>query len=131
MKLRLRDLKGKITPADVILLFLLLAISISGLIFIDNVMPQGTEVIIDVNGKQVYMLPLNTDKSVKVKGPLGDTLVEIRDGKVRITESPCPNKICIKQGWIKRGAIVCLPNRIVVRVNSTKDGNRKVDAITG
>ncbi|GBE00182.1 hypothetical protein BMS3Abin07_02229 [bacterium BMS3Abin07] len=129
--MRLRDLKGKITPADVILLFLLLAISISGLIFIDNVMPQGTEVIIDVNGKQVYMLPLNTDKSVKVKGPLGDTLVEIRDGKVRITESPCPNKICIKQGWIKRGAIVCLPNRIVVRVNSTKDGNRKVDAITG
>ena len=129
--MRLRDLKGKITPADVILLFLLLAISISGLIFIDNVMPQGTEVIIDVNGKQVYMLQLNTDKSVKVKGPLGDTLVEIRDGKVRITESPCPNKICIKQGWIKRGAIVCLPNRIVVRVNSTKDGNRKVDAITG
>ena len=129
--MRLRDLKGKITPADVILLFLLLAISISGLIFIDNVMHQGTEVIIDVNGKQVYMLQLNTDKSVKVKGPLGDTLVEIRDGKVRITESPCPNKICIKQGWIKRGAIVCLPNRIVVRVNSTKDGNRKVDAITG
>lgn len=42
----------------------------------------------------------------------------------------CPNKSCSEIGWISKGyqAIVCLPNRIVVGIESEKD--EKLDAIS-
>jgi hypothetical protein len=49
---------------------------------------------------------------------------------VRVKEAHCPNLICVKEGWISRGAIVCLPNRIVVLVGGGK-ARKDVDAVTG
>jgi hypothetical protein len=62
--------------------------------------------------------------------------VEIKDRKVRIKEAHCPNKLCIMEGWISRGAIVCLPNKIVVKIVGVKDKKKhrntdSIDAITG
>jgi len=44
--------------------------------------------------------------------------------KVRVKESSCPNKICVKTGWIKRSGeiIVCAPNEVTVRILSSKKG---------
>ena len=57
----------------------------------------------------------------------GHATVTIKDGKFSMTESDCPDKLCVRQGWIERGAIVCLPNQIVVETVS-KGG---ADAVTG
>ena len=40
--------------------------------------------------------------------------IEIKDGRVRITDSPCPNKTCISQGW--HNPLVCLPNKVMISV---------------
>ncbi|OGW31865.1 MAG: hypothetical protein A2088_02085 [Nitrospirae bacterium GWD2_44_7] len=102
------------------------------MIFIKEAFPQGTDVRIEVNGKLAYKLPLNNNAIIAVKGIDGDTVVEIKNRKVRITESPCPNKICIHNGWIDRGAIACLPNRVTVFVDSSEGKeNKAIDAITG
>lgn len=127
------------TAADKLLLIALVIISASGFIFIKKAFPQGTDVLIEVNGKQEYKLPLNSDTTVSVKGPAGETVVQIKDKRVCIRESSCPNKICIHSGWIDRGAIMCLPNKVVVSIGSTagtdpqrKDKqNKTIDAITG
>jgi len=137
--LRLKELTEGTTIADKLLLAALIIISVSGFIFIKKAFPQGTDVIIEVNGKQQYKLPLNTDITVSVKGVIGDTLIEIKNRKVRIKESPCPNKICIHNGWIDKGAIICLPNRVMVNIGGSvgidsqrEDKPRKtIDAITG
>ena len=51
-----------------------------------------------------------------MEGPLGETLVEIRNGDVRIISSPCPEKTCLE---MKIGnAICCLPNRVLVEKRS-------------
>ncbi|MFH1015362.1 MAG: NusG domain II-containing protein [Nitrospirota bacterium] len=120
------------TLADILLLAVLVLISISGFIFIKKAFPQGKDVKIEVNGKLAYKLPLNNNAIIAVKGIIGDTIVEIKNRKVRITESPCPNKICVHQGWIDRGAIVCLPNRVTVFIDSSEvRENKAIDAITG
>lgn len=134
-----KEITEGILLADKFLLIALIIISACGFIFIKKVFPKGTDVSIEVNGKPVYKLPLNTNATVTVRGVIGETVVEIKDKKVRIKESPCPNKICMHNGWIDRGAVVCLPNRVIVFIGNfagIESGqqhkqNKTVDAITG
>jgi len=120
------------TIADKILLFILVILSFSGIIWIREGLPKGRTVRIEVNGRPVYILPADKEKIVSVEGPEGRTVVEIRDHRVRVTESPCQNKLCIKQGWVESGAIVCLPNRVVITIGGRgNEPDKAVDATTG
>ncbi len=64
------------------------------------------------------VMPLSEDGDLVVQGPVGETHIQVRDGAVAITESDCPNKICITMGAISRpsGWVACLPNRVFVRI---------------
>ena len=98
---------------------------------IHQVVSQGQTVRIELDGKPVYILPIDRNNAVSVEGPLGKTQIEIKDHNVRITESPCNNKLCIHQGWTQQGAIICLPNRIIVTIEDGSHQSGTVDAITG
>lgn len=130
--MNLKGLLNSTTIADKILLSVLILLSFSGIIFIREVLPKGRTVQIEVDGRPVYVLPIDKDRTVSVEGPEGKTVVEIKGQRIRVTESPCHNKLCIQQGWIESGAIVCLPNRVIVTIGNHKDEfNKIVDAITG
>ena len=109
----------------------LVLLSFSGIFFAKEIFHESRSVHIEVDGRPVYILPLDKNRVVSVQGPQGNTLVEIKDHKVRVVESPCPNKLCVKQGWISSGAIVCLPNRVVVTVGDFKTPEHTIDATTG
>lgn len=55
-------------------------------------------------------------KPLHIKGKLGNVIIEWNDkGMVRIASSTCPNKICVRTGWIgANNATVCVPNLIAV-----------------
>ena len=91
----------------------------------------GDWVVIEVNQQEVSRHRLSENRVIPVKGKLGITQVEIKNGKARIRHSPCRNKICIKAGDIQdaEAFIYCIPNRIIVRVIGEKQ--RGVDAIVG
>jgi hypothetical protein len=111
---------------------LLIIASVGGIFISQEAVSKGAEVLIEVGGKPAYTFPLNEDRLVSVDGPYGPTVVEIRTGKVRIKEAGCPNRLCVKEGWISRGVIVCLPNRIVVTVGGRSSPDpRGIDAVTG
>lgn len=105
--------------------------SLSGMFMIHKVVSQGQTVRIEMDGKPVYILPIDRNNSVSVEGPMGKTQIEIKDHKVRITESPCNNKLCVHQGWTQQGTIICLPNRIIVTIEGQPRQRGTVDAITG
>jgi hypothetical protein len=42
---------------------------------------------------------------------------EIKSNKIRMLESDCPDKRCVKQGWSYKTPIVCLPNHIEIEIN--------------
>lgn len=77
---------------------------------------QLSAVIKGPSGEWVY--PLSADRQVAVPGPLGDTLIAIKDRSLRILDSPCPNKTCIAAGSIDRPGqwLACLPNDVVVHI---------------
>ena len=127
----MKGLLKNTTRADKVLIAVLILVSLSGIVFIKEVLPKGRTVLIEVDGHLVYVLPLERDRIVDVEGPLGTTVVELRQGKVRVKDSPCATKQCVRQGWIEHGVIVCLPNKIVITIgNGRDDGATVVDAIT-
>ena len=126
----LKETFKEITIYDWVLFAALILLSLSGLFLVKGLAPSGNTATIEVNGKLLYRLSLNEDRTVEVHGPIGITRVEVKGGKIRIVDSPCPNKLCVRQGWIRRGAIICLPNRVVVTVGGDNNTG-EVDAISG
>lgn len=120
------------TLADRLLFLLLISLSVAGIFISRDALSQGSEVVIEVDGKPAYTLPLYEDRLVSIGGSYGDTLIEIKEKKVRVREAHCPNQICVKEGWISKGVIVCLPNKLIIIVGgSKKDEQLGIDAITG
>lgn len=74
-------------------------------------------------GNQEWVLPLDLESNLTVVGPLGETLIEIREGKIRVVDSPCPEKICIKTGAISKPGqwIACLPNKVFISVGGSRE----------
>ncbi len=68
-------------------------------------------------------LPVERDAVYEFAGPLGTTLVEVRDGRARILDSPCPHP-CRHGGWVSRPgqAAACVPNRVVLQVTGSPTG---------
>ncbi|GAB4484222.1 MAG: hypothetical protein OHK006_07940 [Thermodesulfovibrionales bacterium] len=117
--------------ADKVLFLLLLCVSAAGIFYAREASPQGSDVIVEIDGKEAYTFPLGADTVVAVTGPFGDAVIEIRERKVRVREASCQNKVCVREGWISSGVIVCLPNRMIVHVGGKAGMSKDVDAVTG
>jgi len=115
--LKLSGVLGTATFMDKLLFIVLTVLAVSGFFFTGDLFPSGSRVEITLDNKTVYVLPLNEDRTVEVTGPLGKNLIEIKNGLVRMKDAPCPERLCIHQGWTDKGAIVCLPNRVAVWVS--------------
>lgn len=101
------------------------------LFFYPRLRPQGATVVIESGGGATLILPLSTDQILPVSGPLGETVVEVRDGRVGVQHSPCPHKRCVQMGFRDRAGdmIVCIPNKVVVRIMG-RGREEEVDGIT-
>lgn len=73
------------------------------------------QVVIEASGVR-FLYPISQDRVQRVAGPLGDTIVAISNGTVRVVDSPCRDKICVAAGAISHTGqfVACLPNRVSV-----------------
>jgi hypothetical protein len=65
--------------------------------------------------------PLRQNRSLDVPGRVGISHLQIRDGRVRFTDSPCRNKICVNSGWLSHAgdSTACLPNGVSITLLGT------------
>ena len=120
------------TLADRLLFLFLLLLSVASIFISRDALSQGSDVIIELDGKPAYTLPLYVDRLLSVEGPHGKTLIEIHEGKVRAKEASCRNQICAREGWVSKGVIVCLPNKLVIIVGGSRNNRQRgIDAVTG
>lgn len=92
-------------------------LALKSLVYSDD----GMRADIYVKGDCVMSLPLDTDGVFQI--PETHASVEVADGKIAIIDNDCPNKICMKTGFVSRSgaAIVCAPNGITVIVRGATD----------
>ncbi len=83
----------------------------------------GAAAVVRLDNEVVATLPLRQALEYSVWGPLGETVVQVAQGRVRVLRDPGPQQLCVRQGWISRAgeALVCLPNRVVVEIPGPPD----------
>lgn len=98
---------------------LLLSASAAGIFFFMHG-GQGKYAVISLNGEEVCRRSLSEKGVFTVDGIDGMTF-EISDEGVRVTDSDCPDKICVNTGYVSltTGSAVCMPNRVIVTVESS------------
>lgn len=80
------------------------------------------------DGRLIHTLDLRVDRVVVVQTETGSNRIEVRDGKIAVTEADCPDHYCVDRGFCSGGVqIVCLPNRLVIRFV----GSVEVDGVAG
>ena len=92
--------------------------------------PSDSQGVVQVyqDGQLIRELSLSQDEIFQISGDYSNT-VEISGGKVAIVETNCPGGDCAHSGWISTPgrSIVCLPNRVEIRVTGAAD----VDFVVG
>lgn len=124
-------MKKYFTLGDIILTVSLLLLSFISMAWTGKFYEGGKHVVVEVDGKRILELPLDRDDVREVQGPLGKTVINIKDKSVFVSESACHNKICINMGRIHNPGevIVCVPNRVFVTIKGN-GGDNSLDGVT-
>ncbi len=117
-KLRLSFQKGDGFAVLIVVFLIVLA----GVLFLPRGETKNGNVEIFRNGEKIHTFPLTETRTFSVEGEYKN-VISIENGRVAITESDCPGTDCVRTGWISAAgrSIVCLPNRVEVRITSFDD----------
>jgi hypothetical protein len=124
---------GKINLLNKRDFIVILIISLLCGVFLIFQQKTGEAAIISVDGKVVKEIFLKSaDNGEFTVDEAKGTIFEITDGKIRITEACCPDRLCVSKGYISKPheTIICLPNRIVVEIKGAEKDD-KFDAVAG
>jgi hypothetical protein len=68
-----------------------------------------------------WVFPADAEETVRVAGPLGETVIVIGGGTAQVAASPCVNQLCVAAGAVRlRGQwAACLPNRVMLYVDGS------------
>ena len=144
-----------IRKADIILFIVLVVIGLaaSAALTLSHGEASGSaKVIIESGGDLYARYPLNEDRTVVVPAPKQNSadapeadsdaepseqydyynVIVIHGGSVAVTEASCKNQVCVKHSAISRPgeSIVCLPNRLVVRIENGSEEGGGYDSVT-
>ncbi len=105
---------------DILILLIVLCIATVVAIIINICKTKGEYVKVSINNEiyEVYKLSEN----ITVSLPTGNVLV-INDGEAYISESNCPDKVCVNHAKISSEgeSIICLPNKLVIEVTKENE----------
>ncbi|AKN34060.1 membrane protein [Clostridium carboxidivorans P7] len=119
--------------AAVLIIALIVVSAISVFLYKQHIKSSHHIASIKQDGKVIKTIDLDTIKEKQeIKVPYNGNhfnIIEILPGKIRIKDADCPDKICVKTGWISEPgqSSVCLPHRLMITIEGK---NAKVDQIS-
>lgn len=111
----------KIKPYEILAVSAILISAIFSFVFIKYFQSMGKFAVITVNSEIVKEINLKTtDKQIfQIK----NITIEIKDNKIRVLTSDCPDKICMHKGYISNTgeSIVCMPNKLIIEIKESHE----------
>jgi hypothetical protein len=100
------------------------------------IMPYASYAQIFKDGELVETINLSAlSETIEITLESGDSynVIQAETGRVRISEANCFHGLCVRQGWRYSGVIpiVCLPNRVSVRLIGGIDWDENIDGVVG
>ena len=116
-----------IKPFEAVIIGIILFGSIAATVIM-NRSGSGPRTAVIRCGDIRHELALNEDGLFRFDGIEAE--FEVKNGKIRVTEASCPDKICEKTGYIGSSgqSLICVPNKITVSVVGSDEG---VDVTVG
>lgn len=111
---------------DLCLVLFFLVLSLVLLFVVRGSQKEGGAVVVAVNGVEVGSYLLSVDGQYSLNG--GTNTLVIEKGRAKVVDADCPDKLCVKQGWVQYTGqcITCLPNKLTVTVVG---GDTSVDIV--
>lgn len=81
--------------------------------------------------RSVDLSRVTQGESFAVESALGVNLVEAQPGRIRVAQADCPDQVCVQSGWLSDSAapIVCLPHKLVIRLEGGPAGGEQLDGV--
>jgi len=88
-----------------------------------------------------WVFPIDSEETVLIPGPLGETRVRLGNKSAHVEASPCKNQTCVAAGIImRRGSwAACLPNNVLILIEDgmgafslryeSQDNDGDIDAV--
>lgn len=105
---------------DSVILAVILIVAIANLGMFMHRGDGDTVAMIIKDGRIIKEIKLNELKDplvIKNEG-IYNSVIVAENGRIRFEESDCPDKVCVKTGWISRPGqtSVCLPAGIIIKI---------------
>lgn len=119
----------RLKKKDVMLIIIILAVA--GLCLLLHMIvgeKSADYVTVKVNGKIEGVYSLADDRVIELNH--GSNVLQIKNGKADMISADCPDQLCVNQKAISKNkeSIICLPNKIIVEVDSHQ--NSQYDAVS-
>ena len=123
---------SELKKKDMILIAAVLAISLISFAAIKMTQKDGKEVIVTVEGKEVYKTSIKKDQIYQIPEKNGTNVMQIKDGKVTMKKADCKDQICADHKAIEKSGetIVCLPHKVVIEIQSEDGKEQELDGVT-
>ena len=91
----------------------------------------GNYITITKDGEKIGVYSLAENREITIGEGEEINVIEVKDGKVSMKSASCPDHLCEKQMKIQYDmqSIICLPNKVVITINSSKTLDDDVDFI--
>ena len=108
---------------------LLVAVSLIGLVYY-FCRAEGSYILVEVDGKTFGEYSLASEIELDIPSKNGFNRLVIKDGRASVIEASCPDGICSAHRPISKvgESIVCLPNKVVVRVTGASEDQPDIAA---
>ena len=65
-------------------------------------------------------------EEIKIANKYGYNIIRIENGRIRIIDADCPDKLCVKTGWITESgqSVICLPHKLIIKIQG---GSKEID----
>ena len=103
--------------SDIILMLIVITITLLLFIFLKQDKSNVANVYYENN--IIKTIDLNKDEFYKVEGYNGEVLIEVKNNKIRVIKETSPYNLCSKQGFVDSVPIICLPNKIIIKIEKT------------
>lgn len=113
---------------DILLIVIILAVAGVSYLLHEKIGGVGANcVTVKVNGVIEGIYSMDEDQEIEING--GTNHLVIKNGKADMVDADCPDKLCVHQKAISKNneSIICLPNKVVVEVDSRE--NSEFDAV--
>ena len=106
---------------DVIIVFIILVLA-GSMYFLGFQKEYDGVAVIYVSGDKKETLSLLENREITIETENGYNTVQVRDGKIRVIDADCRDKICVNHAPVSfsNEMIVCLPHKLIVEVAGTE-----------